>query len=485
MNDNHYNNHNVTAALYIRWSTDDQGTGTTLDVQRDGCLKWAGDRGLTVDPAFIFVDEGVSGAKEHRPALDRMNRLIQQGTVNLVIVYKLDRLARSQYVMFKLVEKDWHKKASIASVMEAAIDTTTTHGRAAFGMSALFASTERDMIRDRTLSGKRKRASEGRNPGLRPSYGYDVVDKRFVILEHEATLVRRIFDEYVNNGRTGGQIARLLNDSGIRTKKGGPWHISAVQRVLKNPGYKGTLIYRDIIAEHAFPIIVEPSIWAQAQGVRNQKAKLHPRRLAADSPYILSGRLTCAKCGRPMNGRVSRNGKAANRYYACAGYSQFRDCDCLTVRQDKLEDAVVRSLLPLLDEAELGRRIAARTGVALALLGQEVTGMEARKRELAQELTRVRQDYRRAKIDADTFNALRTAIEADQGTVERSLAGKKTNLLVAQTDAKVGDEVRQAVNLLRAWEGLSYAQRKQVIHLLTERIVWDYHAQQLTVQSAV
>jgi site-specific DNA recombinase len=454
-------------------------------VQRDGCLKWAGDRGLAVEPAFIFVDEGVSGAKEHRPALDRMNRLIQQGTINLVIVYKLDRLARSQYVMFKLVEKDWHKKASIASVMEAAIDTTTTHGRAAFGMSALFASTERDMIRDRTLSGKRKRATEGRNPGLRPSYGYDLADKKFVILEHEAAIVRRIYDEYVNNGGNDGQIARMLNDSGTRTKKGGPWHISAVQRVLQNPAYKGTLIYRDITSDHAFPVIVEPSLWDRAQAVRNQKAKIHPRRLAAESPYILSGRLSCGKCGRPMNGRVARNGKYENRYYACTGSIQFRDCDCLSVRQDKLEEAVVRNLIPLLDEDELARRIADRTGVALELLRQEVAGLESRKHDLEQQLTHVRQDYRQQKIDADTFNDLRSEIEADKATVESSLASKTTNLLVAQTDAKVEEEVRQAVNLLRSWEGLSYSQRKQVIHLLTEQIVWDYESQQLTVQTAV
>lgn len=70
--------------------------------------------------------------------------------------------------------------------------------------------------------------------------------------------------------------------------------------------------------------------------MRSQKAKIHPRCLAAESPYILSGRLVCSQCGRPMNGRVCRNGKYENRYYACTGYIQFRDCDGLTVRRTDL-----------------------------------------------------------------------------------------------------------------------------------------------------
>lgn len=63
----------MSAAIYIRWSTDDQGTGTTLEEQREGCLMWASDRGQTVLPEHIFVDDGVSGANESRPALNRLN----------------------------------------------------------------------------------------------------------------------------------------------------------------------------------------------------------------------------------------------------------------------------------------------------------------------------------------------------------------------------------------------------------------------------
>jgi site-specific DNA recombinase len=453
-------------------------------VQRDACLKWASEHGKTVSPEHIFVDDGVSGAKENRPALNSLNRAVQDGIISTVIVYKLDRLARSPYVAYKLAEKDWHKKAALVSVSEAHIDTTSTTGQLGFGIAAVFASHERNTIRDRTMSGKRRRATEGRNPGLRPPYGYQLILKSFVIVEEEAAILRRMYAEYLT-GRTDGQIARALNDAGIKTKAGGPWHISAIQRVLQNPAYKGTLMYRDIAVDGAFPVIIDAQSWEQAQTIRSQKAKTHPRRLSAESPYILSGRLVCSKCGRPMNGRVCRNGKYENRYYACTGYIQFRDCDCLTVRQDKLEEAVVANLLPLLDEAELNRRIRERAGTRLDGLRDEVATLETHLRELDQQLSRVRQDYRQAKIDADTFNELRGEIEADKATVVMSLNDNKSELIRVEAASRVGEDVRQAVNLLRAWKGLSYTQRRQVIHLLTERIVWDYDSQQVTVRTVV
>lgn len=474
----------MTAAIYIRWSTEDQGTGTTLEVQRDSCLKYASEKGWVVAPEHIFIDDGVSGAKESRPALNRLNHAIQQSAISTVIVYKLDRLARSPYLAYKLVEKDWHKKASLVSITESHIDTTTTTGQLGFGIAAIFAAHERNTIRDRTMSGKRRRAEEGRNPGLRPPYGYGIAEKQCVVVDSEAAIVCRLYDDYLS-GRTDGQIKTALNHDGIRTRAGGPWHISAVQRILTNPAYKGTLVYGDIVAEGAYPVIIQPERWEEVQTLRQQKASSHCRRVGGESPYILSGRLYCTSCGRPMNGRVCRNGKYENRYYVCTGYIQFHDCTCLMVRQDQLEEAVVSHLLPLLDENELNRRITERMGARVELLKQQVAALEACLEDSEQQLGRVRQDYRKAKIDADTFNELRSEIEAEKATLANTLSEAEVALAAAEYDAQGSIEVRQAVGLFRVWENLRLPQKKQVIHLLTERIEWDYHQRRLTVRTAV
>lgn len=471
-------------AIYIRWSTDDQSTGTTLEVQREGCMKWLASKGLSVTPEFIFVDEGISGAKVSRPALNRLNRMIEQGNVSLVVVYKLDRLSRRTGLSYRLVEETWQGKADLVSATEPHIDTTTTPGKLGFGIAAVFAAHERDTIRDRTMSGKHRRAKEGRNPGLRPSYGYAIREKQFIIVEFEATVVRQIYSEYLA-GVTDAGLARMLNDSGIRTKHGGPWHISAIQRILTSAVYKGTLVYRDTVIDNAFPAIIETSIWDQVQALRGTRGKEHPRRIAEESPYILSGRLACSKCGRPMNGRVSRNGNYENRYYVCTGNIQFRDCKCLSVRQSILEEAVINNLLPLLDEEEITRRMQARLGVTVRELQQNVDCLESRLKELEMELGRVRQDYRRAKLDVETFNELRDEIEQERKALTSSLEGSKSRLVVAENHLKVDLDVQRAVNLLGAWESLSLAQRKQVIHILTERIEWDFHSKTLMVKTVI
>jgi hypothetical protein len=248
---------------------------------------------------------------------------------------------------------------------------------------------------------------------------------------------------------------------------------------LANRAYHGRLVYRDIITENAFPVIVDRDCWDRVQTVRARRARLHPRRMGSESPYILSGRLWCMNCGRPMNGRVCRNGGCENRYYVCTGSIQFGDCDCRMVRQQLLEESVVRHLLPLLDEAELHYRIQAQIGAAAHRLQQEVNVLESSLAKLALELGRIRQDYRRAKLDADLFNGLQADIAEEQAMLTRTLAAKRSEL------AEAGAGSEQTLDLSGVWDRLSYAQRRQVIHLLTRRIDWDCRSRQVTVSTAM
>lgn len=108
--------------------------------------------------------------------------------------------------------------------------------------------------------------------------------------------VDRIFADYLS-GLTYGQIATTLNGSGLRTRAGGPWHISAVQRILTNAAYKGTLIYRDITAEGAFPVIIDANRWEQVQALRRQKAGTHRRRMGGTRPtYCRAGSTAATAC---------------------------------------------------------------------------------------------------------------------------------------------------------------------------------------------
>ncbi|HWI61263.1 MAG TPA: recombinase family protein, partial [Symbiobacteriaceae bacterium] len=156
-------------AIYIRWSTEDQGEGTTLEVQMDACKGYILSQGWPFRDDLIFVDDGISGATLDRPALGRLRGLVREGEVDCVVVYKLDRLSRTVLDMLKLVLEEWEGCCHVKSAREP-IDTLTPTGKMFFYQLMSFAEWERNVIRERTMAGRLRRAQEGKNPGLMMPY---------------------------------------------------------------------------------------------------------------------------------------------------------------------------------------------------------------------------------------------------------------------------------------------------------------------------
>ncbi|HLN65183.1 MAG TPA: recombinase family protein, partial [Symbiobacteriaceae bacterium] len=278
-------------AIYIRWSTEDQGEGTTLDVQLEGCRHYVLSQGWQVRPALIFIDDGYSGATLDRPALSRLRAQVRAGEVTCVVVYKLDRLSRSVADTARLCMDEWESLCCVKSAREP-IDTHTQAGRMFFYTLMNYAEWERSVIRDRTFSGRARRAQEGRDPGITMPYGYtkDPASGGFVQVALEAAVVQRIFELY----RMGNGLARIvavLNGEGVRFRGGRPWRVGTVAYLLANPAYAGDLVWgrrmrnpryakrpgerlvawRDeplARAPGAFPPIVSAEAFAQVQEIR-------------------------------------------------------------------------------------------------------------------------------------------------------------------------------------------------------------------------
>ncbi|HYG59811.1 MAG TPA: recombinase family protein, partial [Symbiobacteriaceae bacterium] len=185
-------------AIYIRWSTEDQGEGTTLDVQLDACRAYMVSQGWSFREDLVYVDDGVSGATMERPALGRLRGTVARGLVECVVVYKLDRLSRSVLDMLKLVLEEWDGRCHVKSAREP-IDTLTPTGKMFFYQLMSFAEWERSVIRDRMHSGRVRRAQQGRSPGAPLPHGYiKQADGAIAIDEAAAMAVRRIFRLYLS-----------------------------------------------------------------------------------------------------------------------------------------------------------------------------------------------------------------------------------------------------------------------------------------------
>lgn len=488
--------HPALPAVYVRWSTEEQGAGTTLEEQRQTCLAFLQERGWPIDPDRIFIDDGYSAGSLERPAMRALRQAVRAGRVDAVVVYKLDRLTRNIVDAVDLVLREWEGRCALVSVTQAAIDTTTPLGRQFFTLMASFAEFERELIRERTLSGKRRRALQGRNPGFRPPYGYrrGPTPGSIAVDPDRAEVVRRIFALYATGLGTPA-VARQLNAEGIPAPGGAPaWQDRTVRYILANPLYAGRLEYgrtsvnpprrRELTGRHrtvhpsprhaavagAVPAIVPPDLWRATRAVLAARRAQGGSRRAAASSFLLSGLLRC-RCGAACAG-VRARGTA---YYRCRGgpgRCQAGSIPCAPL--DALVLQAVREQVQghlLQGVAEAAARQAAARRQALA---RAVTRHRGALAALEKQRRQARRDYLAGELPARLYGEVDAALAAQQAREEAALRDAASALAGAAAPgrpAAAGSPAAAEGAVAAAWDQLDVAQRKQVLRLLVPGLV--------------
>ncbi len=204
-----YNEKDIGAALLARVSTQEQAlNGHSIGEQVERMNAYCKAMGWTVYDEYI--DAGYSGSNTDRPALQRMISDIHEGRIDKVLVYKLDRLSRSQKDTLELIEDEFLAAGVDFVSISENFDTTTPFGRAMIGILAVFAQLEREQIKERMAMGRLARAKEGRYSGQdRIPIGYDYIDGMLVPNLYEASLVEQVFRLYVEGLSPKGIMNRL------------------------------------------------------------------------------------------------------------------------------------------------------------------------------------------------------------------------------------------------------------------------------------
>lgn len=339
------------AAIYARVSTDDQATeGTSLDAQVDRCTHHAVAQGW--DVVGPFVDRGVSGALSSRPALDEVVRLVEDGELELVVITKLDRIARSLRHLLDLLELLEHKGVSLVA-LDDPLDPSTASGRAMVQLRGVFAELERQLIRERTSEGQRRRVESGGWPGGPPPYGYATAvapnqqGKVLVVDGDEAAVVRLCYRMLAEDGMTTGEVAVELNRLGTRPRAAREWtHWNVRRLLLDGRGVSGRWPWRRAGRRdrtEADEVVVSiPAILTREE---------HERLLAALAStstqptsrrrYLLRGRIFSPH-GERMQGIP---GHASQRWYQCPHrhtqrYTDTPRCECRRLHAATIEQAV-------------------------------------------------------------------------------------------------------------------------------------------------
>ena len=482
-------------ATYIRWSTDEQSDGTTLEVQRDACRLFIESQGWVFREDLLFIDDGCSGGTLDRPGLNRLRKAVEAGRVGCVVVYKLDRLSRSVLDTVKLVLEEWDGVCFIRSTREP-IDTASPTGAIFFYMLASYAEWERSIIRERTMSGKIRRAQQGKNPGFTPPYGYarGAEAGQLMVDEAEAVLVRRIYREFIG-GKGAHTIAGGLNADGLRPRRAKAWHYSTILAMLSNPVYMGVLRYgmttltskaqrkqvgkarltfeeaRHAHVEGAVPVIIPAEEYEKAQRIRaSRQAVVGARARGAD--FLLTGIARC-KCGATIRGD-GREKTGDKRYYRCSGNvaSNLNRCGCTLMLASRLDEAVVGAVRAALAPGQRGSLLAgwqAEASRKRAAVAAEVEQVRGALVLVEKKRARVGADYVGGDLPAKLYAAHVEELEREEEGLGLALSGleeRLSQLSAAGVDLGEFEELAQRVD---SWEALGPEEQKQVLRFVIAR----------------
>jgi site-specific DNA recombinase len=476
-------------AIYIRWSTEDQSEGTTLEVQSETCRAYLVSQGWVVNDELIFIDDGYSGGSLDRPAMTKLRGCVAAGDVDCVVVYKLDRLSRSVVDTVNLVCREWDGKCSIKSAREP-IDTTSHAGKMFFYTLVNYAEWERSVIKERTFSGKMRRAQEGRNPGFRPPYGYIPGEGgAFVVVPEEAAIVQRLFREYLS-GMGLRQIVTRLNKEGIPPREARAWGQSSVQRILANPAYTGRLEYgrrrqvgqsrvkkQAVIAVDSklIPPIIAKEDWEAVQAVKATRpgfGKGQGSGRANVARSLLTGLLKC-RCG---HGFAGKSMSYPYTYYRCMGVHMKGSayCSCGGIRQDLLDNLVVGALRQLYGgeeaKARLVRQATAQFERQLVEAKAGLRALSDDRERLDGEEQRLKRMLRAGELTVPEYREVKADLEQEGADLRDREA--KLQLMEKQALAGLNGQQRllESLRQVDEWDRLDHISQKQVLRQFIQEI---------------
>ena len=301
----------MNVAGYARVSSEGQLDGYSIPQQKDIIENYCKIKGWNL--VKIYVDGGFTGANTERPALQDMIEHID--LYDLVLVYKLDRLSRSQRDTLALVDMFAEHDCKFASIQEN-FDTSTPLGMAMLGILSVFAQLERENIKERMALGRRGRTQKGLwRAGSNVPTGYDYIDGHLVIREDEAVQIRKIFELYLQ-GWTINKIRHYMHAN--YTNRYSSWaQASAISTTLRNPLYIGMLPSRADGVPHKgeHEAIIDKATFEQVQKLLAARSEHFDEALK--HPFVAKHLLTaftyCGECG----GRVSCTVGHGYGYYGC------------------------------------------------------------------------------------------------------------------------------------------------------------------------
>ena len=498
----------MNAAIYARVSTDRQAQDQTIDSQLTALRRWAVEGGHDLRAEHVFADDGYSGTRLDRPALDRLRDAARDGEIEVVAVYSPDRLARKYAYQVLLLEEFQKAGCAVAFVHRPLTDDP--HDQLLLQIQGAVAEYERAVLRERFRRGKLQKARAGQWVTSKAPFGYRYIPKRDGVPGHlevdaaEAEVVRLLFGWLLDDRLSIRQMLKRLAAGPWRPRSGNRhWSSCVVRRILSDPTYTGTAYAnrytyvaprkpttrgpragaatgrgperpRDEWIAIPVPALIDESTHQSASAQLARNAALARRRNTRHT-YLLRCLLTCRTCGLAMSGVTHRDRRGgAVAYYRCAGkdpvaHGRDRACPEPSPRVAELDAAVWGHVRTLLDEPAT---LLAQFDAARVADPPEEDRTEVQLRRLDREERRLVDAYQAEAIDLGELKARREQIRARRQAL---VAGREQQARLRAARAAAGrvyhDLTTFCARLRSRLDGASVEERQKVLQLVVERVI--------------
>ncbi len=474
----------LRCAIYTRVSGE-EGLGqdfNSLQAQREAGEAFIASRrheGWVAVPDR-YDDGGYSGGTMERPALKRMLRDSAARMIDVVVFYKIDRLTRSINDFGRIIELFEQYGVTIVAVTQS-FDSGTSMGRLTLHMLLSFAQFEREVIgeriRDKVAASKRKGIWMGGCPPL----GYQVKDRKLVVIQAETELVRHIFRRFVALG-SGTVLVKELAAQGHHTKSwvtqdgkqrtGGPFGKGTLYKLLNNRTYIGEVAHKGQVYAGEHDAIVPRDQWDKVHAILAENCRARGNRTRAKTPALLRGVIRCAAHNCAMAPTFTRKKGRLYRYYLCTHASKhgYDACANPTVAAGEIERAVIDQLRRIFRTprilARSFRAIRAQHQAAVDRLTAERDRLSGQARDLRAAAVRA------LKAGVGTDGAILRQIGDDLAGAEERLAtitaelGALTAMTITEQDVSAAFERIDPI-----WEELFPAEQERIIRLLVETVL--------------
>ena len=476
-------------AIYTRQSVDRGDEYGSTQTQREAIEAYVASQKFAgwVAVEVGYDDLGYSGSNTDRPAFQRLRADVEAGRIDIIAVYKIDRLSRSLLDFTQLMRRFEEKGVEFVSVTQQ-FSTSTSVGRMTLNLLATFAQFERETIGERTRDKIAATRRHGRWTGGRPILGLDAADGKLLVNAREAEQVRAIFELYQNLG-SGRAVLDELHRRGWHTKSwtnragksvaGAPFSKSTLHHLLRNVLYAGRITLGDEVFDAEHEAIVERATFDAVQArLRAPSADRGPRRNSKSGATLL-GLLKC-RCGASMTSHFAAKGGKRYASYVCTTIHKRGAAACpgSRVPQHVIEKHVVDHV----------RAIGRNPEMVAETLAAARRQVEARRPEVAAELEQAAGDRKRLEDERANLVAVAGAggdapsaiverlAEIDRERAELDARGQALQAERVGLDGATVDEADLRAALARfddVWAALDPAERARALHLLIERIVFD------------